>query len=107
MLVSTNNGGINVVNFPIKLASGIGLSLHHIVDMVPDTSFDPAGIAIGDAGPLTIALGEVRPGCAGPKNPENAIDGGAMVKAGSPTFGPFAIALGRQQWLEALPLFVG
>ena len=63
MLISTNDGGITMVNLPIKLASGIGLSLQRIVDTVPDTSFDPAVIPIGDAGALAIALGQVLPGC--------------------------------------------
>ncbi len=106
MLVSTNDGGINVVNLPIKLASGIGPSLHRIVDAVPDTSFDPPVIPIGDAGALAIALGQILPGCAGSKNPENAVDGGAMVQTGSPTFGAFTVALRWEQWLEALPLLV-
>ena len=96
-----------MVNLPIKLASGIGLSLQRIVDTVPDTSFDPPVIPIGDAGALAIAFGQVLPGCTGSKNPENAVDGGAMVKTGSPTFGAFAVALGWDQWLEALPLVVG
>ncbi len=62
MLVGTNDGGIDLMNFPIELTGSIGLCLQRIVDAVPDALLDPAIIAGRDGGALTVVLGQILPG---------------------------------------------
>lgn len=89
---------------PVKLALLVSLRLQGLKRLLPDALLGPA-VEPGRAGsPRTVATGNVAPGCAGAKDPEDAVDDGAMVFVGIALFLCF---LGWQQRFELLPLVIG
>jgi hypothetical protein len=102
MLVSPDDTAVYMVQFPIQLAFEVGLWLVAGEDVLPQSVFSPAIETARNGLPLAIVLWHVAPGCACSENPEDAVDDDAVVKAGTTD----ARCLGRQQWLQTLPLGV-
>ena len=106
MLVGTNDGGINMMCLPIQLARSVSFGLHVGKDAVPDTGFFPAVEPGRDGGRRTIVCRQVGPRCAGPKNPEDAVDNRSIIVARATPFTPFGWAWRWKQRLQSLPLCV-
>jgi hypothetical protein len=100
VLMSANNGGIDKVQVPVDLTTGIRLSLQSRQEALPETRLAPAIEPAGDGADRAIALRQIAPGRAGTQNPENAVQDGAVMVVGPPCWRP----LGRQKRLKALPL---
>jgi hypothetical protein len=84
VLVRTDDGAVHEVQRPIDLARDVGLRLQRGQDFLPHTGPAPAAESRMDARPLTVALGQVTPGCAGPGDPKHAIDEASVVGTGPP-----------------------
>jgi hypothetical protein len=102
VLVGTNDGAIDEMDAPIKVACTIGLGLERRKDVVPDAFLAPAIVTTRDRADGTIALRQRWPGCAGAQDPQDAVDNPTMIFIW-PTSMRF---LRWEQRLEARPLFV-
>ncbi len=100
MLVGTNDGGIDMMRFPIQLAVSVALRLDGGEDTVPDPHFLPPVEAGGHAGRRAVAGGQVRPRCAGAQDPQHAVDHRAVVVARAATLAALGRAAGREQGLQ-------
>ncbi len=79
VLVSSNDGAIDIVNCPVHLARGIGLLLDDLKEMLPDAGLAPAIEAAGHGAPGAIVVGQITPGCTGTKKPQDAVEDASMV----------------------------
>ena len=102
MLVSTDDGAVDVVDAPVNSARGIGLRLNLRKDAVPKTRLAPAVEAAGYGGPAPISLGQVPPWGTGAQDPQDTVDDLAVIdrRAARLRF------LRWQQRLQPLPLLV-
>src|SRR5918999_322961 len=103
VLMSANDGAIDIVNGPVQLASGIGLLLDRLKEALPDAGSAPTIKAAGYGLPGAVAFGHIAPGGTGAQQPQDAVDHLSMVQIGS-TGSRF---LRQKQRLEPLPLRVG
>src|SRR5690606_20685979 len=102
MLVGTDDGPIDVMDFPIEVTVRIRILLDGGKETLPDAGFAPALKAAVDRGPRAVALGQVPPWRTGAQNPQDAVQDAAMVCRRSSCMG----SLRRQQRLESCPLFI-
>ena len=63
--MGTNDGAIDEVERPIKLAVAVGLGLQLGKDALPDPSLAPAIVTAGDRAYWTIAFRQIWPGRTG------------------------------------------
>ncbi len=103
MLVGSDDGGIDVVDFPVQLALGIGPSLNGLQDAIPDTSLASAVEAGGHRPWRAVSLGQISPRRTRAKDPRDAVDDAPMVFGGTPGMR----FLRREYRLQPLPLVVG
>ena len=61
VLVSANNGAIDLMNGPVQLTRAIGLLLDGLKETLPDAGLAPAIETAGHGAPRTIALGYIAP----------------------------------------------
>src|SRR5690554_5753577 len=102
MLVGTDDGPIDVMDFPVEVTVRIRILLDGGKETLPDAGFAPALKAAVDRGPRAVALGQVPPWRTGAQNPQDAVQDAAMVCRRSSCMG----SLRRQQRLESCPLFI-
>ena len=69
VLMSANNGGIDKVQVPVDLTTGIGLDLQSRQNVLPQAGLAPAIEPTGDGADRAIALGQIPPRRAGAQNP--------------------------------------
>jgi hypothetical protein len=79
MLMSPNDGAIDIVNVPVESALGIRLLLDILKEMLPNTSFLPAIEAARHGAPTPIAPGQIAPWGAGAQNPQDTIEDASMI----------------------------
>ena len=103
MLMGSNDRAINIMNVPVDFALGIGLLLHCLKEMLPETGFLPAIEAARHGAPTPIAPGQITPWSTGAQNPQDAMDDALMGQSRS-TRSRF---LRRKQPLKPLPWRVG
>src|SRR5690606_29735036 len=102
MLVGTDDGPIDVMDFPIEVTVRIRILLDAGKSRVRAAGLAPALKAAVDRGPRAVALGQVPPWRTGAQNPQDAVQDAAMVCRRSSCMG----SLRRQQRLESCPLFI-
>src|SRR5688500_16425498 len=100
VLVGASHGGIHGVRVPVPLTTGSPLALQSGQKGLPQAVVAPATGPTGDGADRATALGQTTPRRAGAQNPQNAVQGGAVMAVGPPGRRP----LGRQKRLKALPL---
>ena len=103
VLMSANDGAIDIMNRPVQLTSGMGLLLDRLKEALPEAGSAPAIEAAGYGLPGAVAFGHVAPGGTGAQQPQDAVDHASVVQIRS-TRSRF---LRRKQRLEPLPLRVG
>ena len=81
VLVSTHDGAICEVDFPLYLTFGISVLLYLSKDSVPDTSLTPSVEARGHRFIRTVSLWQVLPRSACSHDPQHAVDDGTVVFA--------------------------
>jgi hypothetical protein len=77
--MGADHGAINIVEFPVQLASGISLDLHCREELRPDARPSPAVETAGHRTLWAIALGQIPPGSSSAQYPEDAIEDAAML----------------------------
>ena len=103
MGVGTDDGPVHVVDFPVDAAFLIGSLLDLGEKAVPEARLAPTVEPAGDRADWPVAFRQITPWRTGADNPENAIDDAPVVGGWSPSLR----LLGRQQWLDFRPLFIG
>ena len=98
----SDDGAVDIVKGPVKLAIAIGLRLESLKDSPEDIRLLPAVEAAGHRPPGTIALGQIPPRGSSAQAPQQAIEEGALVMGGSPS----RWFLGWEQGFEPLPLLI-
>ncbi len=104
--MSTNDGGIDMMRFPVQFPGGIGVGLHRGEEAVPDPGLFPAIEPGGDGGGGPIAGGQVGPGRAGAQDPEDAVDDRPVVVARAAPLAALDRTAGLEQGFEPRPLCV-